>query len=251
MKNTFQINIGTRTNDGGKITIPEIATALRRHGLVLTACRIVTGIWEGVPEETLACECLPALPVCHAECRLAIATAIGKLARELRQTCIAVRWPEGHGELCPPVSGLDFSNEYFQGVWIPAIIPALEGEAANVPACDCLSNVSDACNHLAQVAEDNGDIAATTKYLRAEHTLQSNADNLRAVICPTPAPAPARTPDRAFFESIAFDLKAIREHAENIESSQACIRQEIDSLRARIYPLAVKPPRTQEITSGW
>ena len=114
MKNSIQLNIGTATHDGGELTVPEIATALRRHGLVLTACRVVVnGEWNGVPEEALAAECLPALPVCHAECRLAIASAIGKLARELRQTCIALLWPEGHGELCPPQSGMDFNPARF------------------------------------------------------------------------------------------------------------------------------------------
>lgn len=235
MKNSIQLNIGTATLDGQTLTIPEIATSLRRAGLVLTSARIVTGQWEGKEEQTIACECIPALPICHAECRLAIASAIGKLARELRQTCIALAWPDGSGELCPPVSGQVFDPSRFH--------PA--SASASVPACDCLSNVINACNHLAQVAEDNGDIAAVTKYLRADHILQSNADYLRAVIYPAPIP------DRKFFESIAFDLKAVREHAENIKSSQACIKQEIDSLWERIYPLAVEPARTPEITSGW
>ena len=113
MKNTIQLNIGTATLDGQTLTIPEISTALRRHGLVLTASRIVTGQWEGKEETTLAVECLPALPICHAECRLAIVSAIGKLARELRQTCIAIAWPDGSGELCPPVSGQSFDPLFF------------------------------------------------------------------------------------------------------------------------------------------
>lgn len=113
MKNSIQLNIGTATVDGQTLAIPEIATALRRHGLVLTLARVVTGQWEGKEETTLAVECLPALPVCHHECRLAITSAIGKLSKELRQTCIALAWPDGSGELCPPVSGQTFDPLFF------------------------------------------------------------------------------------------------------------------------------------------
>lgn len=233
MKNTIQLNIGIATLDGGTLTIPEIATALRRHGLVLTASRIVTGQWEGKEETTLACEAIPALPVCHHECRLAILSAVGELSRELRQTCIALAWPEGGGELCPPVSGQSFDPIFFHPAdrvtfaEVPAkldrdgaekLVLALEyaedmaSEAASslactrqviaevhsklllhaLPACDCLANVIDACLHNSLVSRDNGDRTGCDKYWRLGQDLQSNSDNLRAVLCPT---IPARNPE--------------------------------------------------------
>ena len=121
MKNTLQLNIGLNTNDGGTLAVGEAATAIRRAGLIITASRIVNGAWNGTPEQTLAVECLPALPICHGGCRLAILSAIGKLARELRQTCIALAWPEGHGELCPPQSGMEFDASLFHGVEAPTV----------------------------------------------------------------------------------------------------------------------------------
>ena len=117
MKNTIQLNIGLNTPTG-TLTVPEVATALRRHGLILTSARIVTGQWEGKEETTLTCEAIPALPLCHNECRAAVAVGIAKLAAELRQTCIAVQWPEGHGELCPPVSGQSFNPDFFHLAYI-------------------------------------------------------------------------------------------------------------------------------------
>ena len=236
MKNSIQLNIGTQTNDGGEITIPEVATSLRRQGLVIVAARIVTGQWEGKEEQTLTCECIPALPICHAGCRLAIASAIGKLARELRQTCIALAWPDGSGELCPPQSGMDFNPAWFH--------PA--SEAASVPACDCVTSVVDALKHRSQVLRDNGKIREATECYCAGTYLTAYADDLRATICP----APARTPERKFFESVARDLESLRSHAEEIGNTQACITQELDSILAFIRPLAIAP-RTPEITSGW
>ena len=186
MKNTLQINIGTATVDGQTLTIQEIASALRRHGLVLTASRIVTGQWEGKEETTLAVECLPALPICHAECRLAIVSAIGKLARELRQTCIAIAWPDSTGELVPDVGAFD-------PLFFHPADRVTYAEAAGVPACDCLANVMDACLHNSLVSRDNGDRTGCDKYWRLGQDLQSNADNLRAVICPTPSRNPEIT----------------------------------------------------------
>ena len=178
MKNTITLNIGTATNDGGNLTIPEIATALRRAGLVLTSARIVTGQWEGKEETTLVVECLPALPICHAECRAAVTVGIAKLARELRQTCIAVRWPEGHGELCPNVSGQPFNPDFFHPVFPPAPVVTCPVEA-----------VISACKHQADVAESNDEPLVRDNYLYAAEFLRTNREALAAVI----APAPART----------------------------------------------------------
>lgn len=231
MKNTIQLNIGLRTNDGGTLTVPEIAHALRRHGLVLTATRIVTGQWEGKEEQTLAVEAIPALPVCHHECRLAIVSAIGKLARELRQTCIALQWPDGGGELCPPVSGQAFDLAYFH--------PAT---AAEVTACDCLSNVIDGCKHLLAVAEDNDDSPAIVKYCKLAHTLSANADNLRAVICPAPAPA------------VSLSKKAVKEicnAACNFPNGSTKDNLLLTLLSNGIAPEGLLIPGNPEVTSGW
>ena len=107
MKNSIAINIGLARKDGQENTVPTVAASLRHHGLILTHARIVRGEWQGKPECTLAVEALCALPLCHEECRLAVKVSVQRLAAELSQDCIAVQWPEGHGELIPPVAEFD------------------------------------------------------------------------------------------------------------------------------------------------
>lgn len=107
MKNTIQFNIGLARNDGKENTVPTVASSLRQHGFILTASRIVAGTWQGKPETTLAFEALAALPLCHAECVLAVGASIKRLALDLGQTCIAVQWPDGRGELVPNVGKFD------------------------------------------------------------------------------------------------------------------------------------------------
>ena len=159
MKNTIQLNIGLNTPDG-TVSVPAVATALRRHGLILTASRIATGQWEGKEETTLAVECLPALPVCHHECRLAITSAIGKLARELRQHCIALAWPDGGGELCPPVSGRSFDPEFFH----PIIPPAPVAAACPVDAViSSLREMLDTFGDNAQYDDDDAEVIARAR----------------------------------------------------------------------------------------
>lgn len=174
MKNTITLNIGLNTPTG-TLTVPEVATALRRHGLILTASRLAVGKWEGKEETTLAVECLPALPICHLACRAAIAVGIAKLARELRQTCIALQWPEGHGELCPNVDKFDPSE--FKQVFPPAPAPV-------AAACPVQAVIA-ACKHQADVAENNDEPLVRDNYLYASEFLRTNREALAAVITPT------------------------------------------------------------------
>ena len=238
MKNSIQLNIGTRT-PAGELTVPEVATALRRAGFVLTHSRTKESLYNGVPETCLAVEALCALPLCHVECKHAVAVTIARLAKDLRQECIAVRWPDGGAELIPNVGAFD--AQWWVDPREVETLPAPE----NTPACDCVANAIDACKHNAQVARDNGDTYCARKYDTCGAFLQSRADNLRAVICPAP------TPDRRFFECVAHDLGNIRDRAEDIGNAQACIIKEIDSLLEIIHPLADTVARNPEITSGW
>ena len=237
MKNSIQLNIGTRT-PAGELTIPEVATALRRAGFVLTHSRTKESLYNGVPETCLAVEALCALPLCHVECRHACAVVLAKLAHDLRQECIAVRWPDGGAELIPNTGAFDAR------FWVDP------RGVETVPAPgDPVSLVIDACKHNAQVARDNGDTYCAQEYDACGAFLHSRADNLRAVICPAPTPAP--TPDRRFFECVVHDLGNIRDIAEDIGNAQARIIKEIDSLLEIIHPLAGTVARNPEITSGW
>lgn len=106
------MNIGLARNDGRESnTVTTVAAALHQHGFILTASRIVRGEWQGVPETTLAFEALAALPLCHAECCLAVKVSIQRLASDLGQTCIACVWPDGRGELIPDVGAFD-ANQF-------------------------------------------------------------------------------------------------------------------------------------------
>lgn len=157
MKNTITLNIGLNTPTG-TLTVPEVATALRRHGLILTASRLAVGRWEGKEEQTLAVECLPALPLCHNECRAAVTVGIAKLARELRQTCIAVQWPEGHGELCPNVGKFDPAE--FKQVFTPAPVAA----ACQVQAViSSLREMLDTFEDNAQYDDDDAEVIARAR----------------------------------------------------------------------------------------
>jgi ABC-type uncharacterized transport system YnjBCD permease subunit len=115
MKNSIQMNIGLTRQDGRENSTETVALALKHAGFILTACRIVTSEWQGTPERTLACEVLVSLPLCHAECRLAIGATVKRLATDLCQSCIAVKWPEGHGDLIPPVA--PFDGQYWKPVF--------------------------------------------------------------------------------------------------------------------------------------
>lgn len=117
MKNSLLLNIGLARNDERENTAESIGHALRDRGLILTASRIVTGEWQGRPETTLACEVLPALPLCHVSCRQAVGIQIGRLAEDLGQDCIALQWPEGNGELVPEIDGERFDPLFFHPVF--------------------------------------------------------------------------------------------------------------------------------------
>ena len=236
MKNSIQLNIGTRT-PAGELTVPEVATALRRAGFVLTHSRVVESQYNGMPETCLAVEALCALPLCHAECRLAVSVTLAKLAKDLRQECVAVRWPDGGAELIPDTGAFDAQW------WIDP-----RGEET-VPACDCVANVIGALKHRSLVSQDNEELREAIECACVGAFLRSRADDLRAVICPASAPAP--TPDRRFFECVGHDLGNIRDRAEDIGNAQACIIKEIDSLLEIIHPLAGTVARNPEITSGW
>jgi hypothetical protein len=234
MKNSIQLNIGTKTVDGNVLTIPEISTAFRRQGLILTASRIVTGEWQGVEETTLAVECLPALPICHAECRLAIAVGIGKLAAELRQECIALQWPNGSGELCPNVG--PFKPQYFH----PALAPV-----ASVPACDA-------------------DKAQFIDYLRSTlipdleaSGMEATAEDFKTCVrfmdsTTAPAKLPEITLPRPALESILRELECVEEQADEINSALKALRESSSLVHSRLLARLKSPaPGKPEITSGW
>lgn len=107
MKNTLALNIGLSRNDGRENSAESIGHALRDRGFIVTASRIVDSEWQGKPETTLACDVLPALPLCHVSCRQAVKIQVERLAEELGQDCIATVWPEGHGELVPAIGEFD------------------------------------------------------------------------------------------------------------------------------------------------
>jgi hypothetical protein len=113
MKNSILINVSTARADGRENSVESISLALRGKGFRILSSRIVRGEWEGKPEISLALELLAALPLCHLECLLATRIAIQRLSEELGQDCIAVEWPNGHGELVPEQRGVKFQEEFF------------------------------------------------------------------------------------------------------------------------------------------
>lgn len=234
MKNTITLNIGLNTPTG-TLTVPEVATALRRHGLILTASRLAVGRWEGKEEQTLAVECLPALPLCHNECRAAVAIGIGKLARELGQACVALQWPEGHGELHPNVGKFDPAE--FKQVFTPAPVVTCPVEA-----------VISACKHQADIAEDNDEPLVRDNYLYAAEFLRTNREALAAVIAPAPAPAPvaAACQVQAVISSLREMLDTFEDNAQYDDDDAEVIARAREALAA-----VITPARTSEVTSGW
>ena len=108
---------------------------------------------------------------------------------------------------------------------------------------------------LARIAEQHGQECLAVLWPDSAGELVPNVgafdpNQFRPVYPPEDTYAPARTPERKFFESVARDLESLRSHAEEIGNAQACITQELDSILAVIRPLAIAP-RTPEITSGW
>lgn len=107
MKNTLQINIGLTTADNNPVGIHLLLQDLRAAGLYVVNSRIALGYWQGVPECTLAAECLFAIPLCHPEAKLAIRASLSRVAGQHDQTCAAVLWPDSTGELVPDVGSFD------------------------------------------------------------------------------------------------------------------------------------------------
>ena len=115
MKNKIELNIGLSGMDGRTVHPERVAWVLKECGFIITASRLCSGTWEGKPEQALALECLVALPLCHHECRLAVAVALRRVAENLMQSCVAVKWPWGVNELIPPVAAFD--PQYWQPVY--------------------------------------------------------------------------------------------------------------------------------------
>lgn len=161
--NTIKLNIGLATQSGPALTVPEVIKALASKGLLVIQSRLALGEWQGIEEKTLAVECISPLPLCHHECRLAIACTVQHLAGELRQACIALQWPDGSGVLLPEVAPFD-----------PAFF--------HDPAPDAVGAVELACRLAAAISNDCGDNDSAADYKAAAETLQNGADNLRPLV---------------------------------------------------------------------
>lgn len=113
MKTQLQINIGL--NSGTGPCAPHLLLAdLRHRGFIVSASRIALGEWEGKPEATLVVACSYVLPLEYAESRLCIRAALTEIARHHHQECVAITWPDGSGELIPPVA--EFDAGFFHAV---------------------------------------------------------------------------------------------------------------------------------------
>ena len=113
MKKQIELNIGLASNTGP--CAPHLILAdLRYRGFTVTASRVALGQWEGKSEATLVIESGYVLPLEYGESKTCIRAALGEIARRHHQDCIAIQWPDGTGELIPPVS--EFDPAYFHGV---------------------------------------------------------------------------------------------------------------------------------------
>jgi hypothetical protein len=102
MKNALELNIGLDSARLGHIPAETAQGLITLHGFRVHASRVVTGEWEGKPESTLVLLVSPPCEAASPSCRAMIRAKLQGAARQLGQDCIAVRWPEGTGELVPP-----------------------------------------------------------------------------------------------------------------------------------------------------
>lgn len=195
MKNTFQINIGLNTSNNNPVEIHRLLQDLRAAGLHNINSRIALGYWQGQPECTLVAECLFAIPLCHPEARLAIRVSIARIAEQHGQECIALLWPEGHGELVPSVG--DFDPNQFRPVYPPEETPA----PAPAPACDCAGDLrAVTCptpdrRFFECITHDLGNIRDHAEEIgNAQACIIKEINSLLEIIRPL-AITPARTPE--------------------------------------------------------
>lgn len=105
MKTNIVINIGLIDTSGNPVELHRAIHEIERAGITLLASGVVTGEWEGKPEQTLVL-CGLAFPSPELKPRLYSAT------RALSQHCIAV-WQDGKGELIGEDTSWKFDPELF------------------------------------------------------------------------------------------------------------------------------------------
>lgn len=91
MKTNIVINIGLNTINGSPVELHHALNEIARAGVTILASGIVTGEWEGKPEQTLVVE---GIAFESPELRPRLYAA----ATALSQHCIAV-WKDGAGDL--------------------------------------------------------------------------------------------------------------------------------------------------------
>ena len=122
MKNTLELNVGLDSARLGHIPAETAQGLLALLGFTVHASREVVGEWEGKPESTLALLVSPPCECAAPSCREMIRAKIQAASRQLGQECIAIRWPEGQGELVPPCA-YAFNPELFHSPTVPAARP--------------------------------------------------------------------------------------------------------------------------------
>jgi len=118
-RNTITLNIGLTDSIGEPVPIHKAIAALQLRGFAVINSRVACGTWQGVIEYTLVVECAFALPCERIESILASKAAVFRLTMDLGQTCIAIRWQDGCGELVPQQIGTPFDTASFYDI-LPA-----------------------------------------------------------------------------------------------------------------------------------